>query len=67
MPKSQQGRLPTAATPATTSPAAISSEVSWTLRRDRTTYETLLMLIFEDPVPLSGDGLDGRGESKWVT
>jgi len=33
------------------------SEVEWTLSNDQATYEALLRLIFEDPVPIMEDDM----------
>jgi hypothetical protein len=46
-------------------PAPRVSDVQWTLREDRATYEALLRLIFEDPVPMTRDDLKRWKGAAW--
>jgi hypothetical protein len=41
------------------------SDVTWTLRKDQATYEALLRLIFEDPMPIGADDMKRLKGAVW--
>lgn len=43
----------------------VVSEVAWTLRKDQATYEALLRLIFEDPVPILEEDMKRLKRAAW--